>query len=195
MTISEISKTTKHVYVINRTKSDISITVKDEDGVSRLLRILRASVPQDAAEIVSPLVLKKTAAFKRAVANGYLVMVTDAEAEARLATPEAKIELASIKKKLSRIPEELMVDGAASPASPLEAISGTASDASIRSELKDIAVDDEETCDDKYSRVLMLHNEDPITADEATWLISRLPTEGNKYAPIIEWLHDMGGRS
>ena len=38
-------------------------------------------------------------------------------------------------------------------------------------------------------------DEDPITADEATWLISRLPTEGNKYAPIIEWLHDMGGRS
>ena len=195
MNISDISKTTKNVYVLNMTASDLSVTVKDEDGVSRLLRILHASVPQNAAEVVSPLILKKAAAFKRSVASGYLRLLDDDEAEARLSTPEAKMELASIKRKLSRIPDELMLnDTSAAPATPLEAVSGTVNDGTLRAELKDIAVDQDEACDDKFSRLLTLHNESPITAHEATWLISRLPTEGNKYAPILEWLHSMGGQ-
>lgn len=186
MSITDISKQAKHVYVINLTKSDLSITVKDEDGVSRLLRFLRASIPQDAAEVVSAAMLKKNAHFKRSIASGYLRLVSDEEAEALLARPEAKVELASIRKKLSRIPAELLVEG--SELSPLEAVSGGATSASIREELKDIAVSEDESADDKFARLITLNTEEALSNEEISWLLSRLPTSGNEYKDIIEWL-------
>lgn len=188
ISINEVSKTAKHVYVINCTKSDLSITVKDEDGVSRLLRFLRASVPQDAAEVISASMLKKNAHFKRAIAQGYLRIITDEEAQEILARPESKVELASVRKKLSRVPAELMVEG--SELSPLEAVSGGASSAAIREELKDIAVSDDESADDKFSRLITLNNEEALSNEEISWLLSRLPTSGNEYKSIITWLRE-----
>lgn len=182
--LSDVRKDAKHVYVINNTKTDISITVRDEDGISRLIRILRASIPQDAAEIVSVSVLKKAAPFKRAIASGYLTVVDENEAEAILNMPESKIELASIKKKLSRIPQELMVTS--EETTPLEAISGTATDGTIRSEIKDIALDEEESADDKFARLMVLDKEEALTSHEKTWLISRLPSS---FTDIIAWLN------
>ena len=184
--VADISKTDKHVYVINNTKTDISITVKDSDGVSRLVRILRASIPQDAAEVVSPLVLKRTASFKRAIANDYLTLVEEQEAVRLLSTSQAKIELAAIRKKLSRIPKELMVT---SEVTPLEAISGGTADSNIRSEVKDIAVDEEEPADDKYARLIALDKEEPLTSDEVTWLLSRIPTR-TEYKELTGWLQN-----
>ncbi len=188
MSIADISKQAKHVYVVNLTKSDLSVTVKDEDGVSRLLRFLRASIPQDAAEMLSAAMLKKNAQFKRAISSGYLRLVSEEEAEAMLAKPEAKIELAAIRKKLSRIPAELLVEG--SELSPLEAVSGGATSATIREELKDVAVSEDESADDKFARLITLHTEDALSNEEINWLLSRLPTSGNEYKEIIDWLRD-----
>lgn len=184
--IADIKKDAKHVYVINNTKTDISVTVKDDDGISRLVRILRSSVPQDAAEIVSPSILKRTASFKRALANGYLTLISEEEAQERLSSPTAKLELASIRKKLSRIPKELLISN--EETTPLEAISGGVSDDNIRSEIKDIAVDEDESSDDKLARLITLDNEEPLTSNEITWLLSRLPSNNSEYNEIIAWL-------
>lgn len=184
ISILDISDSAKHVYIINNTKTDISITVKDEDGASRLLRILRASIPQDAAEIVSPSVLKKCSSFKRALASGYLTLCDEKQAEKVLATSEAKIEFASIKKKLSRIPQELMVTN--DEATPIEAVSGTATDGTIRAEIKDIALDVDESSDDKLARLISLNKEEPISEEEKTWLVSRLP---ERFSQVLSWLN------
>lgn len=186
LSIADIKKDAKHVYVINNTKTDISITVRDDDGVNRLLRILRASIPQDAAEMVSPAMLKRTANFKRALSNGYLTLIPEQEAQRLLASSDAKLELASIKKKLSRIPPELMVEH--QDTTPLEAISGGATDENIRAEVKDIAVDEDESADDKLARLLTIHNEEALSSNEITWLLSRLPSKGNEYNEITTWL-------
>lgn len=188
ISITDIKKDAKHVYVINNTKTDISITAKDDDGINRLIRILRSSIPQDAAELVSPAILKRTASFKRAVASEYLTIISDQEAAKRLSTTEAKLELSAIRKKLSRLPKELMVDGDDATTTPLESISGGAADANIRPEIKDIAVDEDESADDKLARLLTLHKEEPLTKDEVTWLLSRLPSRGNEYREIVSWL-------
>lgn len=182
--LADLDKDAKHVYVINNTKTDISITVKDEDGTYRLIRILRASIPQDAAEVVSAAILKKTANFKRAVSSGYITIVSEDYASQVLNRPESKVELAALKKKLSRIPPELMVD--TQEQTPLEAISGTATDGTIRSEIKDISLDTEESSDDKLARLIMLDKEQPISGEEKTWLISRL---SSNYADVIAWLN------
>lgn len=184
ISILDVKKDAKHIYVINNTKTDISITVRDDDGVSRLIRILRASIPQDVAEVVTPAMLKKASSFKRAISSGYISIISDIEAQKMLSTPEAKRELASIRKKLSRIPQELMVNTEETTA--IESVSGTVSDNTIRAEVKDVALDEEETADDKFARLLMLNKEDPLTDNEKTWLISRLP---ERFSEIIKWLN------
>lgn len=186
LSLADVMDNAKYLYVINNTKTDISVTVRDDDGISRLIRILRSSVPQDLAEVISPAILKKTASFKRAVSSGYLSVIPEEQARKILSTPHAKVELASIKKKLARIPKELMVSG---EVTPLEAISGGMSDPNIRPEIKDIAVGDE-PADDKFARLLALNNEQNITTDEATWLLSRLPSS-SEYNEIIQWLNSI----
>lgn len=187
ISILDVKKDAKHIYVVNKTKTDLSITVRDEDGAPRLLRILRSFIPQDVAEIVTPPMLKKATSFKRALANGYIAIVPEAEAEKVLATKEGKMELANLRKKLSRIPQELMVSNV-EETSAVEAVSGTINDDTIRAEIKDAALDEEESSDDKLSRLMLLHKEEPITENEKTWLLSRLP---ERYAEIINWLNEI----
>lgn len=187
ISILDVKKDAKHVYVLNKTKTDLSITVRDDDGAPRLLRILRSFIPQDVAEVVTPAMLKKAAPFKRALANGYIAILSDKEAEAALSTREGKMELANLRKKLSRIPQELMVNGV-EETTPVEAVSGTINDDTIRSEIKDAALDEEESSDDKLSRLMLLHKEEPINENEKTWLLSRLP---ESYAEIINWLNEI----
>lgn len=180
------------VYVRNRTKSDLSLTIKDDAGTAHLIRVLRASIPQDITEIVTSEQLKKSVSFKKAIAQGYLEILPNDEAENELATDDAKMELAHIKKKLSRMPKELMIDEAqpdkGTSVTPTDAVAGSQEDEEIRSEVKDVAIDEDSSAEDKYARLLFLFKEQPFNRKELDWLLSRIPDNDSSNAKLLGWL-------
>jgi len=161
LTVDSI-KDDQPIYVKNKSKGDYLLTLYRTDGSSELAPIPKTYIPILVTNFAEPSMFRRSSDFRKAIAKGMLVLISEEEAIKELSNTSAIIELERLRKDVFSD-----IDFAQShvEVTPLQAIKNVTNE-NVSLKVKDIMIRSDISEDDKFALLLAEYEDDEMNRDD-----------------------------
>lgn len=186
LTVDDIKSEGK-LYLVNGADGDVNILLRSQDGSGKadLVTIPKTWVPIRATDFAEINMFKKSTEFRRLVMSGLVKIVSEAEAEKILNSPDGAKEQERVRKKCFSNAQFGGTDQDSEPVNPIEIINSAGND-DVSLVVKDIIIRDDIDDDEKITLLINEYNRNQMTTRDLEFVMTTL----EKNSKIYKWAEE-----